>query len=251
MATSTIKAIRAGFEATQTFSANDWVASTGGGYEVCYLHNDITPASHVEVNFADTSLDTTVFYIGYEKISGAIKFTTSVLPLSSITLVIRVINSEVGGLAITSASSVSTTAIPGVSNVNDALIALNNKIDNLFNVEFTTDGLQINTTNTNTITHGGYAMIGNLVIVNMRFTITSTGQATGTKTFITGLPTPSASLHATSSAGAVVALASNHPGLYIDSTTTGNPIKKMASAAAYSSVNVICSAAYLTDIDPS
>lgn len=81
-------------------------------------------------------------------------------------------------------------------DIDDELTPLNtelvesNLLDSLFwQTSYSTEGLSFETTN-GTYEAGGYFRLGNIVVVNLRVTMTSTGQASGAKTYVTGFPRP-------------------------------------------------------------
>ena len=101
-----------------------------------------------------------------------------------------------------------------------------------------TTGIRL-TSSVSGITHGGYAKIGKLVILNIRVALTSTGKAAGSRTYLSGLPMP------LTQDGFTVIVNTNQHGLVMYMNADGQ-IMKNSSAAAISTDNIILNAAYLT-----
>ena len=89
------------------------------------------------------------------------------------------------------------------------------------------------------ITNGGYAKIGNLVVLNLRIGLTSTGKQSGSHTYLSGLPMPVVQ------DGFSVVVTTNIHGLVMYMNSDGQ-IMKNSSSSAISSDNVILNAVYLT-----
>ena len=109
-----------------TIPASGWSGSSPYMYTYATAH--VTPGCSVKVNFLEGSEDTSVFYLEYEKVSTGVRFTAPSLPDSDIPVRIHILAADAESVAATSADQVSTDAVLGASNVQQALGTLNDQI---------------------------------------------------------------------------------------------------------------------------
>ena len=105
--------------------------SSSSPYTYTWSSAYITPECDIEVEFGDGAENVEMTYLEFEKVSGGVKFTVPSKPLSAVPVVIRVINADAEYIASVSATMVSTSAIPGQSNVEQALSNVDSRITTL------------------------------------------------------------------------------------------------------------------------
>lgn len=108
--------------------ANGWTNSAP--YTYTYTHSKITAECGVTVEFESGASNTDCLAMDYEKVAGGVMFTVKTKPSSAVPVIIHVLNAEAEGITSVSADMVSTSAISGSSNVEQALGALNSNMAN-------------------------------------------------------------------------------------------------------------------------
>lgn len=99
---------------------NGW--SSTAPYTYTWLNSRITTECGVEVHFKDGAETIDMSYLEYEKTIGGITFMIDKIPNAAVPLVIRIINAKADAIIdATSADMVTTSAVPGASNVEEAL----------------------------------------------------------------------------------------------------------------------------------
>lgn len=103
---------------------------TGNGpYTYTYNNAHISTGCKVKVNFLETeSTSGGVLYLEYEKIVGGVQFTAQSVPTDPIPVRIHILNADAESIMATTADEVSTNAIAGASNVEQALSAVSDDI---------------------------------------------------------------------------------------------------------------------------
>lgn len=113
---------------------------TGNGpYTYTYNNAHITTGCKVKVNFLETeSASGGILYLEYEKVVGGIQFTAKSVPTAQIPVRIHILNADAESIMATTADEVSTNAVTGASNVEQALglvggnvAEVNNKVGNV------------------------------------------------------------------------------------------------------------------------
>ena len=131
-----------------TILPTNWSATAP--YVYTWEDSRILAGSSIDVDVLASTIDTSVVSLDYEKAAGSITFTATSRPVANIAVTIRIINarSDIGNSI--SADMVSTSAIDGASNVDQALTALNRL-----------EGSKVYTTSALTITNtsGSYSNI--------------------------------------------------------------------------------------------
>ena len=156
--------------------ANGW--SNSAPYTQDWMNNKVTDECGVKVEFLGQASNTGVMYLEAEKIAGGVRFTAPVKPTVALPVIVHIINAEAESITDISADMVSTSAVSGAANVDEALTSLNSK--------FTP--VQITPTPTNcTIENNACYKIDKLAVINLRIKASSNGIASGA-TFISSLP---------------------------------------------------------------
>ena len=103
---------------------------TGNGpYTYTYNNAHISTGCKVKVNFLETeSTSGGVLYLEYEKIVGGVQFTAQSVPTDPIPVRIHILNADAESIMATTADEVSTNAVAGASNVEQALSAVSDDI---------------------------------------------------------------------------------------------------------------------------
>jgi hypothetical protein len=132
MATSIIRPVHAGIDVSFTITTSQWSGSAAP-YTYTWTDSRVTEGCRVEVEYASTTLDTSALYIEYEKQSGGggINFSAQAKPTANVCLTVHIINAQTGNVQAVTGADVSTSAISGAANVNEALTSLNSKITTL------------------------------------------------------------------------------------------------------------------------
>mgnify|MGYP007013875425 CR=1 FL=1 len=99
-------------------------------YTYTWTSSQVTAECAVEVYFSTGSNTTTIPYLEYEKVSGGVKFTAPSKPSENIPVIIRILNADAEFAANVTADAVSTSAVYGASNVEQALSSVDTKIGN-------------------------------------------------------------------------------------------------------------------------
>lgn len=115
--------------------ANGW--SQSSPYVQIWTNNKVTDECAVKVEFPAEATNTGITYLEYEKVAGGVKFTAPSLPSTAIPVIVHIINAKAESITSISADMVSTSAVSGSSNVDEALGALNSKLTK--NPEFNTN----------------------------------------------------------------------------------------------------------------
>ena len=115
-------------DTTVTIAVSDWESVTGG-YSYTWESNLVQSASEVEVFLRDGAEGAGIEEFDYEKVTGGVQFTTSVMPTGNLPVTIRVINAKADAFQSLTGEDIGTDVIPGADNVDEALNALNGKIN--------------------------------------------------------------------------------------------------------------------------
>jgi len=99
-----------------------------GPYTYTYSNTHITSGCAVKVNFLESASSGGVLCLDYEKVTGGVQFTSDSVPTATIPVRIHVLNADATSTTATTADAVSTDAVSGASNVQDALTTLNTQI---------------------------------------------------------------------------------------------------------------------------
>lgn len=110
-----------------TIPTSGWTLSDG---EYIYIWSNvmITSGAAVDAEFLEDDGDLDIEGLEFEKVSGGVKFTSPFIPNDDIPVSIRVINARFNLESDITAEQVSTSAVSGASNVDEALTALNSKL---------------------------------------------------------------------------------------------------------------------------
>ena len=197
MATSTIKNINAGIDIPYDLpiSLNSWT-ETSGKYIHTYTDSRITQGCRIEVTFKAGTFNTELPYIEFEKGTGSIDFTTSVIPSVTVPIIIHIINAQTGNVQAVSATDVATSGDAQTlgANVNSSLIALNEKFENLvINTSAGSTPTVVDNLETYTITKRGWYRISSTATTSAQVNV----QINGTPLF----------WHPATSSGTIVAFA--------------------------------------------
>lgn len=143
--------------------------SGNGPYTYTYSNEHITSGCSVKVNFLESSVSGNILCLEYEKVVGGVQFSSSSVPTQAIPVRLHILNADADSVMATTADEVSTNAVSGASNVQDALETLNDQIANLLNpVKLTI----VKASSNYTVTRGWANRIGKIVIVNIVMTST-------------------------------------------------------------------------------
>ena len=100
-------------------------------YTYTYSNAHITSGALVKVTFLEGSgNDGAPKFIYFEKVTGGVRFEATVLPTTDISVRLHIFSADTTSTAATSADEVSTNAVSGAANVEDALGALNSNLTN-------------------------------------------------------------------------------------------------------------------------
>lgn len=193
-----VQPVNAGTDIDITIPSSGW--SSESPYQYTYSNAHITSGSLVKVTFLEGSGTSTPLYLEFEKVTNGIRFEAPAKPTNDISVRIHIFSADTTSTTATSADEVSTSAVSGASNVDDALSVLDNgKVntsdiaDNLTTndatkvlsakqgkmLKDTTDTLNGNLTNNTFNTHididinrvsyqdGGYVKVGNMVFMSI------------------------------------------------------------------------------------
>lgn len=121
-------------EIPMTITPSDWDSTSPYEYE--WSDNRVLADSSVEVEILDGS-DSSMLSLSYEKSSGGggIVFTPSSLPTANVYVLIVITNAEEHSGSSIDADTVSTDAVSGAANVDEALGALSAKLTGLLTIE--------------------------------------------------------------------------------------------------------------------
>ena len=117
-------------EISLTIEPTDW-SSYLGSYVYNWTDARIAPGSSVDVDFLDSTEDTTAPYIEFEKLNNGIQFTSDVLPTDDIAVLIRIINAQADLGTSLRADAIQSDAVTSAANVEEALTILDSRIDAL------------------------------------------------------------------------------------------------------------------------
>lgn len=112
-----------------TLQASSW--SNSSPYVQTWTSDKITDTCDVKVKFLEGALAASQLYIGYEKVSGGLQFTAPTKPTVNIPVRIHIINADPTAMENLDAEMVSTDAVSGAVNVQEALEAVDGKIGTL------------------------------------------------------------------------------------------------------------------------
>ena len=111
-----------------TIQTTDW--SNSSPYTYTYTDARILQQSSVDVAYTNNSTDTTAFWIDYEVPvgGGGIVFTADDKPTGSIGVCVKILNTEATLSIQSRAEDISTEAVSGAENVEEALSTLNSRV---------------------------------------------------------------------------------------------------------------------------
>ena len=109
-----------------TIPASGW--SSTAPYIYTYSNAHITTGCAVEVNYLESENADTVLYLEYEKVNGGVRFEAPTKPSAGIPVRIHIMNADATSVLSITADEVSTDAVSGTSNVEDALSSLSDHI---------------------------------------------------------------------------------------------------------------------------
>ena len=109
-----------------TIPASGW--SSTAPYTYTYSNAHITTGCAVEVNYLESENADTVLYLEYEKVNGGVRFEAPTKPSAGIPVRIHIMNADATSVLSITADEVSTDAVSGTSNVEDALSSLSDHI---------------------------------------------------------------------------------------------------------------------------
>jgi hypothetical protein len=109
-----------------SISVSDWSGSTNSTYT--YTNTHITSGCSVKVNFLEGAESVNTLYIQFEKVVNGVRFTAPTKPTAAIPVRIHILNADATSTTATTASAVSTNAVSGAANVQDALSLLSDQI---------------------------------------------------------------------------------------------------------------------------
>lgn len=132
-----------------TIATTDWSSSAPYTYD--WMNQVISGDCSVEVNYLAGALNYKDVYISYEKITGGIEFTAPVKPTVDIPVRIHIVNTLASDVLDLSGDMVSTSAVSGAVNVDEALSSLKNSISTI-NTNLSTYKISSGTTGTSTWT---------------------------------------------------------------------------------------------------
>lgn len=114
--------------------ANGW--SNNSPYTYTYTNAHISYGCSVKVDFLEGAQDTKVLYLEYEKVVNGVRFTSATKPTTAIPVRLHVLNADATSAMATTADEVSTSAVSGSANVEDALGSLSEHIAKYAEVKF-------------------------------------------------------------------------------------------------------------------
>lgn len=132
-----------------------------GPYTYTYSNSKISSGCAVSVKFLESETSGSILAIDCEKVVGGVRFTSDNVPTSAIPVRVHIENADAESVMATTADEVSTDAVPGQSNVQDALETLNDHIANLFEIVnatpvTTSDIASLSTTSIQLVTNKNY-----------------------------------------------------------------------------------------------
>ena len=95
--------------------------SNSSPYVYTWTSAYVTPECAIDVHFGEGAENILVDYLEFEKVSGGVKFTAPVKPTVNIPVIVRILNADAESITSVSATMVSTSAVSGQSNVEQAL----------------------------------------------------------------------------------------------------------------------------------
>ena len=147
--------------------ANGW--SSSSPYTYTYSNNHISSGCSVKVDFLEGAQSTKVLYLEFEKVVNGVRFTSATKPTTAIPVRLHILNADATSAMSTTADEVSTSAVSGSANVEDALGSLSEQIGNLMNSITNMYRQEIGIDSIS----GGYIKIGKAVFVDVMFTCTN------------------------------------------------------------------------------
>lgn len=146
--------------------------SNSSPYVYTYTNSKITAECGIEVDFLANSENADVMYLEYEKVAGGVQFTAPKKPTVAIPVNIRVINADAEAFESISADMVSTNAVPGAANAEQALSTLNSNINA---INGNTDQVIASGSDLNNYKTTGIWRIGNMSVLINNATIAGVG----------------------------------------------------------------------------
>jgi len=121
-----VQPVNAGTDIDLLIPSSGWTSSSP--YQYTYTNSHITSGCMVKVNFLEGNNYTTPLYLNFEKITNGIIFTAPTKPTNDISVRVHIFSADTTSTTATNAEAVSTSAVSGANNVEDALGSLSNQI---------------------------------------------------------------------------------------------------------------------------
>ena len=112
-----------------TIAVSDW--SSSSPYTYTWESNLVTAASKIDVLLEDGSENAGIESFDFDRVTGGVQFTTSVLPTGNLPVTIRVVNAKIDENYGLTGANVATSVISGQTNVDGALSALDSSVSEL------------------------------------------------------------------------------------------------------------------------
>lgn len=149
-----------------------------------WMNENIVGNCGIEVGFADGAEDVATTFIRVTKIVGGIKFSIDEVPSAPIPLIVRIINAKADSvIGDIDATMVETSAISGVTNVEEALTDLDGRVDD------NADDIASNSTAIAKLNSADVVQIGSLDALKTSLNNIASGMTTGTSAFYSMIAT--------------------------------------------------------------
>ena len=112
-----------------TIAVSDW--SSSSPYTYTWESSLVTVASKIDVLLEDGSENAGIESFDFDRVTGGVRFTTSVLPTGNLPVTIRVVNAKIDENYSLTGANVATSVISGQTNVDGALSALDSSVSAL------------------------------------------------------------------------------------------------------------------------
>lgn len=117
-------------------ASTDW-ALVNGEYTYTWTNGLVTAASGIKVELQDGAESAGIDDFDYDKVSGGVKFISAIQPTGNLPIIIGIVNAKASSIQGFTADDVSSEAISGCSNVEDALENLDSRVGILSNLTTT------------------------------------------------------------------------------------------------------------------
>ena len=169
----------AGGKIALTIPASAWPSSAP--YTYTWTNSKVTARCRVEVEFASDNANNTTLYLDYDKVEGGggVIFSAPAKPTTDTKVIVHIINVQANAYAQVPADMVSSEAVTGTSNVEDALTDVDDRITTL-NSKLTPEAFTP-TMNTDSVTSAdvSFYQIGKIVIIGGYLTPKISGNNVG------------------------------------------------------------------------